>query len=79
MATAAGHSPTKRYGKKEPRIDANGRESDHFFVSIRSLSAVALSITICFGKELAKADPIAIGYRLLAIGYRLSAIFSPAA
>jgi hypothetical protein len=48
-------------------------------VSIRSLSAVALSITICFGKELAKADPIgyrlsAIGYRLLAIGYWLLAI-----
>jgi hypothetical protein len=29
-------------------------------VSIRSLSAVALSIAICFGKELAKADPFVV-------------------
>jgi hypothetical protein len=29
-------------------------------VSIRSLSAVALSIAICFGKELAKANPFVV-------------------
>ena len=29
-------------------------------MSIRSLSAVALSIAICFGKELAKADPFVV-------------------
>ena len=29
-------------------------------MSIRSLSAAALSIAICFGKELAKADPFVV-------------------